>query len=113
MEKNPIPLAPDFQPERRRSRLLPIAAIFVFIPLISPLIVEAASLGYAQWREILGTPVTVRTPILDAIGERIEAGRQELRSDISSSFDRVSWDLRIVLPLIMMAIVIAMMMLRR
>ncbi len=113
MDKNPIPLAPDFEPDRRRSRLLPIAAILILIPLISPLILEAVSLCYAQWREILGTPVAVRTPVLDAIGERIDAGRRELRSGILSCFDRVSWDLSIVLPFLMVAVFIAVMMLRR
>jgi hypothetical protein len=112
MAKNPISLAPDLRPDRRRSRLLLIAAIFVLVPLVAPLFMEAVSLCYAQWCEILGTPVAVRTPILDSIRERAEDVRQDLRFRLTSYFQRVPWNPNVVLPLIAVVMIIAIWMLR-
>ena len=112
MAKNTIPLAPDIRPDRPRSRLLPIASIFVIAPVLAPLVMEAVSLCYGQWCEILGTPVTVRTPILEAISERIESVRTELCYHVSSRFQRVPWNPKVVLPVIALIMVIAMLMLR-
>jgi hypothetical protein len=112
MAKNPIPLAPDLRPDRRRSRLLPIAAIFVLLPPIAPVFLEAVLLCYAQWSEILGTPVVVRTPILNSIAERIDDVRQDLGFRVSSCFERVPWSPKVVLPLIAVVMAIAMVMLR-
>ncbi|MGP0062650.1 MAG: hypothetical protein ACLQGP_03470 [Isosphaeraceae bacterium] len=113
MAKTPITLAPDLHPDRRRSRLLPIAAMFVSIILTTPVLVEVASLCYAQWSEILGTPVSVRTPILDAFCDRVEAFRQNLGFRVYSYFQQVPWDPKVVLPTIAVVMAIAMMMLRR
>jgi hypothetical protein len=113
MAKNTIPLAPDLHPHRRRSRVPQIASIFVLAPIVTPLIVELVSLCHGQWREILGRPVTVRTPILDEIGERIETVREEIWYHVGSQFQRVPWNPKVVLPLIAAVMLVAMSMLRR
>jgi hypothetical protein len=113
MAKNPIPLTPDVRPDRRRSRLLPVAALLILISLMSPLILEAMSLCYAHWNEMLDTPVVVRTPIMDSISERLEAVREDLRFRLSSGFDRVPWNPNVVLPVLVVVMAVGVMMLRR
>ncbi len=112
MAKNTIPLAPNIQPDRPKYRMLPIASIFVMAPVLAPLIMEAVSLCYGQWSEILGQPVTIRTPILDALSERIESVREDLWYHVSSRFQRVPWNPKVVLPVIALVMVVAIVMLR-
>jgi hypothetical protein len=112
MSKNTLPLAPDLHPDRRRSRIPQIASIFVLAPVLTPLIVELVSLCHGQWSEILGNPVTVRTPILNAMGERIASVREDLWCYVGSRFQRVPWNPKVVLPLIALVMIVAMKMLR-
>jgi hypothetical protein len=113
MPKHPIPLAPDTRPDRpRRRRLLPILALFVTVPLLAPVIMDAVALCYGQWREVLGAPSDVRTPTLDVIGERIEEVREGLWYQASCHFNRVPWNPRVVLPIAVVVMVMAMVMLR-
>ena len=112
MVKNPITLAPDLRPDRRTSKVLPIAAIFVLAPLLAPMILEAASLCHAQWSAALGNPARVRTPILDSIEEEIESVRDDLWSAISARFQRVPWNPKIVLPIAAVIMAVGMAMLR-
>jgi hypothetical protein len=112
MSKNPITLAPDIRPERPRRRLLPILSLFVTVPLLAPVIMEAVALCYGQWREITGTPTDVRTPTIDAIGERIEEVREELWYHVSSRFNRVPWNPRIVLSIAVVVMLMGMVLLR-
>ncbi len=112
MVKNPIPLAPEICREPRRRKLLPIISLFVVAPLLAPVVKDAIVLCYAQWCEMLGTPVSVRTPTLDAIGERIESVRSECWYHVSSRFQRVPWNPRVVLPIAIVIMAVAMIMLR-
>jgi hypothetical protein len=112
MSKNSITLAPDLRPDRHRRRLLPILSLFVTVPLLVPVIMDAVALCYGQWRGILGTPTDVRTPTLDAIGERIEEVREDLWYHISSRFNRVPWNPRVVLSIAVVVMIMAMVMLR-
>src|SRR5436190_6756673 len=112
MSKKTIPLAPDLKPERRRSKLLPIASILVLAPLLAPLVVEAVAVCYAQWSEVMGTSARVRTPIMDSIEERIQSVREDLWCAVSSRFQRVPWNPKIVLPIAAVIMALAMMMLR-
>ncbi len=112
MAKNTLPLAPDLKPDRTRSKLLPIASIFVLAPLLTPLIIELVWLCYGQWCEILGNPVAIQTPILSAMGERIESARQDIWYHISSRFQRVPWNPKVVVPIIALVMIVAMLMLR-
>ncbi len=112
MVKNPITLAPDIRPDRPRRRVLPIISIFVVAPLLAPVIMDVVALCYGQWCEMLGTPVDVRTPTLDAIGERVDAVREDLWYHVSSRFQRVPWNPRIVLPIAVAVMLLAMVMLR-
>ena len=93
MSKQTITLAPDIRPDRPRRKVLPILSLFVAIPLLAPIVIDAVALCYGQWREVLGTPTTVRTPTLDAIGERVAEVREEFRYHVSSRFQRVPWNL--------------------
>ncbi len=112
MVKNSIPIAPDLQPDRRRSKVLPIASIIILAPLLAPLALETISICHGQWCEILGTRVEVRTPTLDAIGDRVESVRQDVWSRVSGSFERVPWNPMVALPVIVVVMVIALMILR-
>jgi hypothetical protein len=87
--------------------------MLVLIPLTSPLILEVVSLCYGQWTEILGTPVVVRTPIMDSISERLEAAREDLRFWVLAGFDRVPWNPNVVLPVLVVVMAVGVMMLRR
>jgi hypothetical protein len=112
MSKNAITLAPDMRPHRPRRRLLPILSLFVTVPLLAPVIMDAVALCYGQWREIMGTPTDVRTPTLDAIGDRIEVVREDLWYHVGCRFNRVPWNPRVVLPIAVTVMLIAMVMLR-
>ena len=112
MSKKTITLAPDLKPERRKSKLVPIASILLLAPLLAPLIMEAVALGHAQWCEVLGTSAVVRTPMLDSIGEQIQSTREELWYAISSRFQHVPWNPKIVLPIAAVIMALAMAMLR-
>jgi hypothetical protein len=112
MSKNAITLAPDIRPDRPRRRLLPILLLFVTVSLLVPVITDAVALCYGQWRGILGTPIDVRTPTLDAIGERIEEVREDFWYHVSSRFNRVPWNPRVVLSIAVVVMVAAMVMLR-
>jgi hypothetical protein len=113
MIKNPITLAPDLESDRPRRKVLPILLLFVAASLLAPIFIDAVALCYAQWGEILGTPTQVRTPILDAIGERVATVREDLWYHVSSRFHRVPWNPRIVLPVAVVVTLLAITMLRR
>ena len=112
MAKNPITLAPDLRPHRPRRKVLPILSIFVAAPLLVPIIMDAVALCYGQWCDVLGTPIAVRTPTLDAIGERLASVHEDLWYHISSRFQRVPWNPRVVLPIAVLVMILAMVMLR-
>jgi hypothetical protein len=112
MPKNPVSLAPDLRPNGRRSKVVPIASIFVIAPLLAPLILEAGALCYAQWCAALGTSAQVRTPIIDTIQEGIETVRNDLWSALSARFQRVPWSPTVVLPVAAVIMAVAMVMLR-
>jgi hypothetical protein len=112
VSKQLITLAPDIRPDRPRRRILPILSLFVAAPLLAPIIIDAAALCYGQWREMLGTPVPVCTPTLDAIGERVEEIREDVWYHLSSRFQRVPWNPRVVLPVAVLVMLLAMVMLR-
>ena len=112
MSKNPITLAPDIRPDKPRRKVLPILSLFVAIPLLTPIVIDVVALFYGQWREVLGTPTTVHTPTLDAIGERVAEVREDFHYHISSRFQRVPWDPRVVVPIALVVMLLAMVMLR-
>jgi hypothetical protein len=113
MPKNLVTLAHDLRPERSRSRFLPIAAIFVFSLALAPLLRESVLVCYSQWCEIMGKSFDVRTPILDSIQDRFQAARDGLWDSITPCFNRVPWDLKVVLCVAVVVMSLAMVMLRR
>jgi hypothetical protein len=112
MPKNPITLAPDIRPDRPRRRLLPLLLLLGTATVLAPVLMDTVALCYGQWRSILGTPTDVRTPTLDAIGDRIEEVRADLWYHVSGRFNRVPWNPRVVFPIAVLVMVIAMVMLR-
>ena len=112
MAKNPIVLAPDLTPDRRKSKMLPIASIFVLAPLLAPVIMETVSICHGQWCEVMGRSVTVRTPFLDSIGEQIEEVREVCWYHLLSRFQRVPWNPKVVLPVMAVIMALAMFMMR-
>ena len=112
MSRPIITLAPDVSPDRQRRCMLPIASLFVTAPLLAPIIFDAVALSYAQWCELLGAPIVVRTPTLDTIGDRLAEAREELLYHFSSFFHRVPWNPRIVLPVAVAIMILAALMLR-
>lgn len=113
MMKNQLTLASDLGSDRPRRKVLPILSLFVAIPLLAPVVIDAVALCYGQWCDMLGTPSSVRTPTLDAIGEKVAGIREDVRYHVTSHFQRVPWDPRVVLSVSVVVMVLAMMMLRR
>jgi hypothetical protein len=112
MIKNPLTLAPDIRPDRTRRKVLPIISIFVVAPMLVPILMDVVAIGYGQWCAMMDIPSAVRTPTLDAIGERVEAVREECWYHISSRFQRVPWNPRVVMPIAVAVMIVAMVMLR-
>ena len=112
MPKKTLTLAPDLSPSNSRKRLLPIAAICVLAALSAPLVKESIAVCYAGWCDVLGRPVTVRTPILDTIGEGIQTAREEAKNTIAPFFNRVPWNPPVVLGASAVIMALAIMMLR-
>ena len=112
MSKQTITLAPDLRPDRPRRKLLPILLLSIAVVLLAPLLIDAVALCYGQWGEMLGTPTAVQTPTLDAIGEQVAEIREDVRYHFLSRFHRVPWDPRVVLPVAVLVMLLAMVMLR-
>lgn len=112
MSKQVIVLAPDIHPDRPRRKFLPILSLFVAASLLAPIVFDAAALCYGHWRDLLGSPVDIRTPTLDAIGERVAEVREDVKYHISSRFHRVPWNPRVVLLIAVLVMLVAIMMLR-
>src|SRR5262249_37056905 len=72
----PTPLdIPIGEAPRRRVPLRSIAAIVVGL-MMAPLLYEAVQCRVADWRAMRGEFITVRTPVIDALGTMIyEGGR--------------------------------------
>jgi hypothetical protein len=113
MSKKTITLAPDWSPGNSRKTLLPVASICVLAALSAPLIKETMALCYSGWCNVLDRPITVRTPILDAIGEGIQTAQQEITNTITPHFNRVPWNPQVVLAAAVVVMTLAMVMLRR
>lgn len=114
MPKTPITLAPDLIADApRRWKLRPILATSALALLLAPVVLDAVMLCYGQWRDLLGRPVDVRTPTLDAIADRTADAREWLWYHASSGFHRVPWDPGVVLAVAVGVMVLSMMMIRR
>jgi hypothetical protein len=109
------PLMPPAEPslDPRRRRALPILSLVVAVPLLLPFVIDAALLCYGQWRQMLGTPVDIRTPALDAGRERLAEAREGIWRPISTYLDPAAWDRRLVVVVGVTAVVAAMAVIRR
>ena len=113
MSKNPILLAPDASSDRGKSKLLLIVSISVLALLVAPLFMEGVALCYAQWCDVLGNSVAVRTPILDSIGDQLRTVQVDIRNALTPVFERVPWNPKVVLPIAVVIMALAMALLRR
>ena len=111
--KNLLTLAPDLGSDRPRRRVLPILSLFVAVLLLAPIVVDAVALCYGQWCDMLGVRCSVHTPTFDAIGEGVAEVREDVRYHVTSHFQRVPWNPRVVLPVSLIIMLLAMTMLRR
>ena len=91
---------------------MPIASLFVAVPLLAPIVIDAVAICYARWCDLLGAPIVVRTPALDAIAERIAEAREEVRYRALCFFRRVPWNPCVVLPIAVAIMILAALMLR-
>ena len=112
MAKNPIPLAPDLRPDRRRSRLLPIAAIFVLVPLVAPLFLEAVCSAMPSGARSWARPSWCGHRSWTRFASGSKTSGRISGSGSLPSFQRVPWNPKVVLPLIAVVMAIAMLMLR-
>ena len=69
MRKLAMQIGDDIHEEKPRSRLPLVLVILVLLIGCAPLAIEGGSLCLATWKEFLGMPATVRTPVLDSVTE--------------------------------------------
>jgi hypothetical protein len=60
---------------------------------VGPFVYEGGLVFYARWARLLGKYASVRTPVLDSVGQAIRMGRLNL----VSQFHRVPWKPGVVL----------------
>jgi hypothetical protein len=112
MHKFPLPIAHDIRPTRPRWRLLRSAALVLLGISLAPLIAEGASLCYAQWCQVLGRNAQARTPVLDSMSDSLESGHRSFWNTLSSYFQRLPWNPKVVLAIGVILMFLAMAMLR-
>jgi len=90
-----------------------MACIVVLGLLLAVPVEEGVSLCIGQWRQVMGTETEVRTPILDSVGDGLQAAHQSMSNWLSPQFQRVPWNPAYVLPIAAVVTVLGMIMLRR
>ena len=113
MFKPSIVLAEKIEPARSppmRSRIIFLIAMVI---CLFPLAVEAASICFAQWCELLGRSSEVRTPIIDSIGEGLRDTRDWIAETIGPTVHRATHDPDVALPVASAFILLALALLRR
>jgi len=98
MFKPSIMLADQIEPTRSppmRSRVV----FLIGVPIILiPLAVEAASICFAQWCEVMGRTSEVQTPIIDSIGDGLRNTRDLLAETIGPTLYAATHDPAVALP---------------
>jgi hypothetical protein len=88
----------DDWPRRRRS-WTSIALAVLIVPLISPVLYESTVVCVSRWKALCGVPMTVETPVLDAIVSEWETVRLELHWVSRRYFHDMSWKPSYVIPI--------------
>ena len=87
----------DDRPRRRRS-WTSIALAVLIVLLISPVLYESTVVCVSRWKTLCGVPMTVETPVLDAIASEWETVRLELHWVSRHYFHDMSWKPSYVIP---------------
>jgi hypothetical protein len=112
MRKSTVESSDAARPGQAGSRPLRIASVVLIVVVLTPLVVECATLCHAQWSGILGGSTSARTPILDWIRESLVVGRRDLRMILSPNWSRMAASPRSVLSVAAIAIAVGILILR-
>jgi hypothetical protein len=113
MRKLAMQFGDDIHEEKPRSRLPAVLMILLLLLALAPLANEGVALIMSNWKEYMGIPATVRTPVLDSLAEKLDTARDSFRDQVSPVFRRIPWDPKMVLPAAAVVMGVAMLMLRR
>jgi hypothetical protein len=113
MRKLAMQVGDDIHEEKPRSRLPAVLMILLLLVGLAPLANEGVALCISSWKEYMGIPATVRTPVLDYLAEKLETAQSSLRDQVSPVFHRIPWDPKMVLSVGALVMAVAMLMLRR
>jgi hypothetical protein len=97
MHKFPLPIAHDTRPAKPRWSALRVFALVVLGISLAPLIAEGTSICFAQWSQVMGSNALARTPVLDSLQEGLESGHRSISSTMTSYFQRLPWNPKVVL----------------
>jgi hypothetical protein len=112
MHKFPIPIAHDIRPVISKWPLRRTAVI-VFLGLsLAPLVAEGTSFCYAQWCQVMGRNVQARTPVFDTMYDGLDSGQRSCWHALSSYFQHLPWNPKVVLAIGVILMILAMTMLR-
>jgi hypothetical protein len=112
MRKSPPESFGVDRPGQGRSRPLRIGAIVLIVLVLTPLVVECATLCHAQWSGILGGSTSASTPVLDRIRESLVVGRRDLHTILSPNWSRLAASPRSVLSVAAIAVAVGILILR-
>ena len=91
MRKN---TAPFYAEKRPRTLNLWLAfRLIVVTAALGPFLYEGSLILYARWMRVLGYRTTMRTPVLDGVGQLVRSARVSLMTQ----FRRVPWNPQAVL----------------
>jgi hypothetical protein len=113
MPKLLLEIAHDVNRKRRGARTLGIAALLLLGGLTVPVLLECGSLCLSQWHEVSGRSYVVRTPILDAMGMKLEHARQDIWEFVEPHVLSMNWNAAFVFPILAALMILAMMLLRQ
>ena len=78
-------------PPRRRTRT-PVAIAILLGLLLCPIVVEATLLCAAHWRGMIGPEPFVSTPVLNTLGNWLQAAGEDIRSTLAPVLHQLPWN---------------------
>jgi hypothetical protein len=104
------------QPESIRPRRKLLTARMFFLAcvlLVSPLIYEGGLICYGNWRSMTGAHVSIRTPVLDTLGEAYRESRFQLGRQVQPKLHTGHWTPATAVPLALVIAGIGVVLLRK